>query len=79
MCLTVQFHRKPIKSYTDISVIKDQLSSKEAQEPWAISDILIDHHSKNRWDSEYAAVSFQGFFTIFIRYNNELHMEMLEQ
>lgn len=34
-CLTVAwaFHRNPVKSDTDVSVIKDKLSSKETQEP----------------------------------------------
>lgn len=35
VCLTVlwSFHRNPVKSDTNISVVKDQLSSKETQEP----------------------------------------------
>lgn len=36
---------------TNIAVIKYHLSSKEMREPWAISDILINHHSENNFDS----------------------------
>lgn len=78
MCLTVSLRRKPVKSYTNISVIKEQLSSKESQEPWAISDILIDIILKIDGIVNSQQLAFRVFLP-FCRYNNELHMQMLEQ